>query len=452
MWKQCHFLIRKKAFPAEFEVVARDLWTLRLQHAKDRVEDIGIGIGPDGESESQSQRDLFSSQSENESVSKKGTSFRKTSSSIHLIDNLAICYIAVLLLRLPVLAGDLYSWAQDGQLLFYSSLKAVPSEMKERLMGTYQDALEPHTLLSHDRLQNAISHLVSTYRQPIGMAIPPMNFPLLCLRCVKSLALPLNVYATISRLAVMVGYKFEFPGSRSRGENANVVNYPLAQLAALLVVAVKLLYPFDGITRLPFAHTEPAVTVVDWTVWMDQAKASKASAGSRLGYSQAIATEESDIMSMPKSHIDDYLDCYGDTWASEVISKYDKEADFKRGLLAMFPAKRTTPAPKSMTAAEADEDQTDHLEAVLRSLQIREPLPHGKQSKSREKVFRPGSYYKQWRKENDIESNARVFVEAVGSLVGISNHKLVRAVFATETRLQIWVREERKKEKAPTSA
>lgn len=425
------------------QAVAKDLWTLRLQYVKDQVEDIGLGSDSESQAQSQSQRELFSSQSETDTEkTAKSRRHQKYSSSIHLIDSLAICYVAVLLLRLPILPGDICTWVQNGGLLFYSTLKAVPTEMKERLPATYQDALEPKVLLSHDSLQNAIVRLASTCQHQIGMTIPPINFPLLRLRCVKSLALPLDVYSTVSRLATMVQYNFTFPASKRSAETRNV-NYPMAQLAALLIVAVKLLYPFDGIPRHPFNRSEPAATVVDWNVWTEQAKANASQGNDPLAYSKAMATREADVMSMPKSQIDDYLDWYGEAWATEDISKYDREADFKRGLLATFPAARTSTHGSTMDTAE-DEEPMEHLETVLRSLQIREPLPHGKRLKDQRKMLRPGSYYKQWRKEDDIEAVAKPFCEALGRLVGISQRRLVRAVFTTEGKLQAWVREQRK--------
>ena len=69
----------------------------------------------------------------------------------------------------------------------------------------------------------------------------------------------------------------------------------------------------------------------------------------------------------------------------------------------------------------------------MASLKVQEPVPHDDAE-----VNRPGSHYKQWRREEDLTENAKTFCEATSKLVGISVERLVRIVFRTEMKLRAW--------------
>lgn len=89
-------------FPAELEVVVRDLWSLRLQLLQDKV-DAGS-----------QENTLFSSQE----TSKSETDYQKVQHGRErhsrsrivpsLIDSLGTCYLGIILLRLPISLGDIH--------------------------------------------------------------------------------------------------------------------------------------------------------------------------------------------------------------------------------------------------------------------------------------------------------------------------------------------------------
>ena len=107
LWKQCHSLIHTKHFTAELESVVRDLWALRLQLLKGKTEEV-----TDTETDSR----LFSSQAEvgegTEPEDGPGNATGKMSGVGKevptLVDTLGLCYLGMLLLRLPVGVGDLH--------------------------------------------------------------------------------------------------------------------------------------------------------------------------------------------------------------------------------------------------------------------------------------------------------------------------------------------------------
>lgn len=107
LWKQCYSLIHSKGLPPEIESVIRDLWALRLQLVKTR-----IGGVPDSDGETT----VYSSQVEgvesgNETA--QGDESRRSKSRNGngmpaLIDTLALCYLGMVLLRVPISMGDLH--------------------------------------------------------------------------------------------------------------------------------------------------------------------------------------------------------------------------------------------------------------------------------------------------------------------------------------------------------
>ena len=104
LWKQCHWLVHTKGFPAELESVVHDLWALRLQLLKARVEELSVSETPPQVFSTQSEKEL-STEAE-EAKQSRGSSKGKDMPTMR--DTLGLCYLATLLLRLPVSIGDIY--------------------------------------------------------------------------------------------------------------------------------------------------------------------------------------------------------------------------------------------------------------------------------------------------------------------------------------------------------
>ena len=104
LWKQCYALIHTIGLPAELESVVKDLWALRLQLLKDKA---------DAESESNT---MFSSQPETEfEVESEYNSGRrdwkiKLKTMPTLVESLGICYLGLILLRLPISIKDIHGY------------------------------------------------------------------------------------------------------------------------------------------------------------------------------------------------------------------------------------------------------------------------------------------------------------------------------------------------------
>jgi len=116
--KQCNWLVNVKGFSLELEIVVRDLWALRIQDLQRLEERSGYGST------------MFSSQSEGENTGTDGTGVRSMSSRRSkgsvvgkeklpkLIEMLGLCYLGMVLLRLPVSLGEIYKWAVKEDMIY----------------------------------------------------------------------------------------------------------------------------------------------------------------------------------------------------------------------------------------------------------------------------------------------------------------------------------------------
>ncbi|KAF2137147.1 uncharacterized protein K452DRAFT_362071 [Aplosporella prunicola CBS 121167] len=455
LWKQAHWLVHAKGQPAELEVVIRDLWALRLQSLKSKVE---------AQSDTESQSQLFSSQSEGETDTehdehRKERKGRRADSTPRLIDTIGLCYIGMLLLRLPVSLGDLHKWAAGGEMIYYNAKESIPIDMKDRLPGFYHAALDPDIILESEHLQTAIQDLAITYKNDCGMAIPQLNYPLLLFRYINDLALPLQIYPATLRLARLVNYTFTFPlVSRRR---LRLLDFPETQLIALLVVAVKLHYPFDGLERNPHSPTDTGGIVLDWAAWTAAAAEADglAKTPGRLTFEQSIAASEKDVLAMNDTELDDYLNWYERTWTAGDDDVGTRASDFRHQLFRMFPTgpapgQEVAPLPQPLDGAVLEEARERRLGAVLGAVRAVEVVPEaedgdgdGEGNAGRE-VMRPGSCYRRYRKEEDLEGTvtAKVFYDAAARRAGMSLDGLAKAVFVVERWLEEWIVQERKRE------
>lgn len=423
------------------QVVIFDLWALRLSNLKEKIEDA---------SDTDTQSQMYSSQSEGESdtenENRQGRRGRKTDATPSLLDALALCYLGMITLRLPMTLGDLYQAATKGDIVYLRAIKQIPVPMKERLPAQYHAALDPRSLLKPDRLQNAVINLDIAYSRDFGVVFPSLNHPLLLLRYMKELALPLEIYPAVRRLAHLVSYTFSYPTNMER--QLRVTDFPENQFASLVIVATKLFYPFDDLKRYPHTPTEPAAAQMDWKAWIRLTKEAQAKEKlpGKLSYEDAMKTKESDVFAMDDMDMDQYLDWYQRTWADEDVRDQDKDAEFRRAMSSMFPIDSGAQQASVPATDDAQQSKMEKVKAVQGALKPRRVITEEEAEEYQREINRPGSKYKQYRHESDLPEHAKAFYEAVAKLTGVSLNTLVQAVFLTERKLQKWVDAERRKE------
>lgn len=424
-----------------------ELWALRLSNLQDRVPDTSEA---DGESQ------LYSSQSEGSSAYAETDvedeeNFRhrgrKANSSPSLLGALGLCYLGMQCLRLPFTLGDILRWVASNELVYYRAVKCVPPEMTSKLPAQYHRALDPNNIIKPRDLQKAVLDLVMIYQGDHQIHFPPLNRPLLLFRLVQELALPLEIYAATSRLGELLGYNFSMPGISSR--KIRDIDIPEIQLISVLIVAVKLLYPFDGFSRHPVDVSEPAAVAVNWKLWSRRAKHFNEVSQTPKGetYEDLMKVSEADVFSMGESELDKYLDFYQQNWADEAVSEQEKDADFRKAMFTLFPAEASLQGIAPLQHLVDDDvlpaARRDRLRGVQQDLVVQRPITAQEANDFGESVARPGSHYRHYRRAEEIPDDAKVFFDEAARLIGVSLPRLVKAVFATERKLARWKVQER---------
>lgn len=438
--KQVYWLIHSIGLPDGLEQLTKDLWALRLQKVQSRV-------AYESETEAPASQ-VFSSQSESGATSasrstrrsrRKGKE-RLQEGSPSLLETLAVCYVALLLLHIPVTVHDIHKWTNGGQLIYYRAARDIPLRMRERLPPRYQAQLEPQDLLRPCAIHRAAFELLMTFNTEFGMSPPRLNTPLVLYRWMRELMLPVEIYAASFRLAALLNVNFEFVFSTNAGRSS-ISRYPEARLMALVVTSAKLLFPFDNLERFAQSETDLTATRIDWTEWARQQRGmQKKSApnGPALAFDKAFDFNENDCHTSSENQLDAYLDWYEDNIATEEIrerGKAAKDADFRRALFATFTTQRVT--PRNPTVQNGVEQQAS-LDERLR--QVHQKLQPGQiytSATSDEEDPRPfGSSYRRFRKASELFGVAKSFYERAADLAGLSLAELVKVVFLTEREME----------------
>jgi RNA polymerase I-specific transcription initiation factor RRN7 len=359
--------------------------------------------------------------------------------------------------------------------------------MKDRLPSEYHLSLDTIRILEQDDLQIAIYRLAQMYNTTFGMIMPPLNHNLLLLHYVRSLALPIEVYAMARRLNLITKYNFSYPDGTSTSTETTrrqATTFPEAQLISLVVVTTKLLFPFDSDTvkRYPKEPNEPTTLRMKWSAWLaakhsfDKASSSDDTTdldGLQLG--AEIHVTDSDIFRMSDKQLDQYMDWYQRTWIksssdadsqarqsqSQSQSQSQQESALDREILDMFPLHDVQEPVKTRAQdQQARLDEQSRLDARIREVQA-SLLPRRAISSEEEverglELLRPGAMYPRYRHVEDLDLDnkaaaaepvvVRIFHEEVAQTACLSIKALVKAVNKSEQRIEHWLREKRRRE------
>ncbi|PKX89555.1 TFIIB-type zinc finger domain-containing protein [Aspergillus novofumigatus IBT 16806] len=419
LWKQCHALVQGRGFPAQLEVVVRDLWALRLESLSERLND---------PAEDDREPELFSSQpaatlDEPEGAFKLGG---RGAQWPRLIDTIGLCYLGCLLMRLPVTIGEFHRMLMREDIPFIRVLRLIPREMRDKLPQEYIALLETTRLIKAEHLHKATLELSLLYNNKFGVQFPSLNTPAVLYRYIKRLALPVEVYPAVKRLQSLVGFTFEFPTTvpgRSRP-----LHLPEVQLITLIVIITKLFFPFDDIKRYPVSSREPSAQVLDWELWGQVQR----HFDSRETGNEILVTEK-DVFNMAPAQLDEYMDWYETSWLdhSRVLNP----------LAEFFPIGPT--ASEGQTVSDSTEEDDDAMHAMLQTV-TSQLKPRKTISDPKADVARPGSLYPRYRTESELPEMARFFYETAAKVAGVSLSTLVRAVSQTETKISRWLDDKRR--------
>ena len=398
--------------------------------------------------DSESQSRLYSSQSETEAATddERKSRFTRTQGRElgrlpKLIDSLALCYLATVMIHVPVSLGDLQTWVNDGEMIYYSAARGVPHQMLYKLPGEYHQPLQPSVMLKSDDLQREVAALALAYEREFNLKFPPLNYPPLLFHLIRSLALPFDIYAEVKTLATIVSYEFRLPSNKIRTV-LHPKDFPEAQLMALIIIAVKISYPFEKVDQNPVTASDAAATALDWDTWVKAMQDYKIAVRTpeRLEYRQCLKVTEESIFNMSDQQIDNYLDWYDQEFSDHKVN--EQKNDFRKALFEVFPTSR-----RSVTSSSTSSNRTvigsamaKRTKKVLDSLHSRETLTERRDTNNSSSRT-PGSNYKMFCKSEELNDHAKVFIEECAELIGMSASELLRAVYYTEKKVESWTKE-----------
>lgn len=422
------FLIREKGLPEELESVVQDLWKLRVLYLGDKISN---------QSKEATSPQTFSTQEPDTEaeddplvLSSRRNKLREKPT---LIDCLALCYLGMITLRLPVTPGDIYKWTTEENMPYMNAIRLLPPSMKIRLPSTYHNAFSPYALLNLRRFYSSVANLQVAMEQMFSIVWPPLNVPVLLFQYLKHLALPIELYDATIRLGDRLGYDFVL--YTTPNHKLSMFDLPEARLISCLIVCVKLMYPFDNTKCYPRKLTEPAATGIDWNVWsrlVHQKRDQGRGGEHRYTTERLTQVGENDVFSMSNHQIDQYLDFYLTNFMDEEYLQTKEAADgLQAALYNMFPVVS---------------DGTISSQGLLKHHQYDEKLNFVKavHSATKEvKVFsgeeheppRPGARYTQYSQENALPDHVRQFFEEAGRVAGLTIDMLLRCVQHIERKI-----------------
>lgn len=302
-------------------------------------------------------------------------------------------------------------------------------------------------MLQPEHLHEAVSDLATLYRQSFGLALPQLNHEVLLYKYIFSLALPLEIFPAVQGLARMTRSEFRYsPERESRRRQSSA--FPEMQLMSLLVIAVKLLYPFDRMQRHPRSIQEPGAQVMDWMSWEKQRQYSaRPSPEAGLPRGSEIDVQDIDVFKMSQREMDSYMDWYQKTWVKEDRPGSDDSAN--KELLNMFPVTSLNPPVDEAPLRREQELETaatKKAQNTTRSMQLQEALTDEELAGQQATVNRPGEGYRSYRSEEELPERAKGFFIAAAETACTSVKKLISAVLQSEARIATWKRARRRAE------
>ncbi|KFX90695.1 hypothetical protein V490_06322 [Pseudogymnoascus sp. VKM F-3557] len=418
--KQAMWLISSRGMPPELETVIRDLWAVRIRSIRGVGEDErdvrdGSGFSSTSEGETEGEDDGIGIE-----MSRRHRKIAREKGLPKLIESLALCYMAMLLLRLPVSVGDLQKWAEQHEIPYFRVIQDIPADMRSHLPPKYYSALETRSSLRRGRLQQCIGELMLNFTTNFNILFPPLNTPLLIFRFVKELCLPLEIYGSCFQLAEALGIRFQYPKILSRHK---LSEYPELQVAALVVISTKLLQPFDKMIRSPESLKDPSALRVDWDEWSGMV-----TEGGDSTVGQEAKVSEADVFNMSGDMLDRYLDWYYRTWSGGRDSKVSQQ------ILDLFPIEDSPNLHDNYQ--EIATPMSEHLGRVQSRLKVQKPVSANDEQYVAT-INRPGACYTRWQRDGDLSANEKVFVAKTAENAGTTVDILIRTTIAI---MQIFVK------------
>lgn len=125
-----------------------------------------------------------------------------------------------------------------------------------------------------------------------------------------------EIYFATQHLKDILGLDFSFPVSKAPRSLSS--SYPEVRLISLIIVATKLVQPFDSTIRKPKNEIDPSFIKLDWEKWM---KIMVERSPGELKRGEEIYLNDTDVCDMNEREIDQYLDWFQHIWIDDRAPK-----------------------------------------------------------------------------------------------------------------------------------
>jgi RNA polymerase I-specific transcription initiation factor RRN7 len=253
--------------------------------------------------------------------------------------------------------------------------------------------------------------------------------------------LVVDIYETAKTLQGILAITFEYP-TRIRGNGRKeALKLPEVQAIVLIILATKLLFPFDDLKRNPATSKEPATQTINWHGWVQAQRqfSNHEQTGGQLGKEKLMRITDHDALGMNNSEIDQYMDWYEKDWLHDTKTINPIAEMFSTSRPSAEDQSNSDAEPVPTSGTDTDEALRALLQAVMADLK---PVSMDPSSKA----LRPGSWYARYRWESQLPEPARAFYELGAQLASISLTTLVRAVSVAEWRVAKFLLNQRRDE------
>lgn len=156
---------------------------------------------------------------------------------------LAIILCGCFYLHLPITYTDIYDWIIQSKIPYLSAYKLVPQFSKElfvleRIYGM-STILRPKTIPSSKKIGILFRKCMILYTKNIQVVFPLANVPVLLLKYVNRMYLPLPIYHLALSLVSSM------PDITWNVSTAGVISDPLYRIMAILVITIKIIFGFN---------------------------------------------------------------------------------------------------------------------------------------------------------------------------------------------------------------
>ena len=259
----------------------------------------------------------------------------------------------------------------------------------------------------------------------------------------------MTIYRVVHSLTELLSLPFAFPAERKHYHPV----LPETTLLALIVVAAKLLYPFDP--EQPYVArslTDISLLSLPWPVWSKaQQDYDRTTCSKQLfGKGSQMLAEERDAVAFSKNEMDEWMDWYTKTWLKGDSARNTKFGRHKpripEAIMNMFSIEFEDPEAEVRAESlkqrigkqndmrrEADDKR---IQTVMEAMESRDIIDDDSRDKRSLSILRAGERYEVFVREEELYGYAKEFHERVAERGTISVHRLINAVLLVERRIK----------------